>query len=277
VAARGEALLRIDLTLDGPAGQPLAKVAGAGEREAERAALQARIDLWRGEVRAMDPRAEATRQRTDKLLELERRLAGLAAAPPPAMPPGRRAFTYAFVAMTPGLASDPEVQKRVDAFHAEAGRATVAALEANPRACPRAQEGRPSFAGQDSCIDCHEEAAAHWKTTPHAHAYQSLVDRGRQHDVACIGCHVLGYEQAGGACSVVDVKRRENVQCESCHGPGSVHVEEGTRASMSAKVPEATCRKCHDPENSPHFNDRTYRPHVLGPGHGAKVAATKAP
>ncbi|MFM2151842.1 MAG: hypothetical protein RL199_277 [Pseudomonadota bacterium] len=276
VAARGQELLRLDFLLDAPAGTPLVRVVGRGEREADLSALQQRIDLLRGEVRSLNPLSEAAKLRTDKLLELERRKSALAAAPPPSMPAGKRSFAHAFVAMTPGVAADEPVQKQVDAFHADAGRKAVAYLAEHPRACPRPVEGRPSFAGQASCVDCHEEAAAHWKTTPHARAYESLVKRGREHDVACIGCHVVGYEQPGGACSIVDVKGREDVQCESCHGPGSTHAEEGTKATMTAKVPEATCRKCHDPENSPHFNDGTYRPQILGPGHGAPAAVKAA-
>jgi hypothetical protein len=276
IAARGQELLRLDFLLDGPAGTKLAKVVGQGERDEKLSAMQQRIDLLRGEVKSLNPLSDAAKLRTDKLLELERRKSELASAPPATMPVGRRSWAYAFVAMTPGVASDEAVQKRVDAMHTEVGKKAVTYLAEHPRDCPRAAEGKPSFTGQASCVDCHEEAAAHWKTTPHAHAYESLVKRGRQHDVACIGCHVVGYEQPGGACSIVDVKGREDVQCESCHGPGSTHAEAGTKETMSPKVPEATCRRCHDPENSPHFNDKSYRPQILGPGHGAPVAAKEA-
>jgi hypothetical protein len=175
--------------------------------------------------------------------------------------------------MTPKLPQQPQARARIDQFHAETAKQNLAYVQAHPRDCPRAAAGQPSYVGHDSCITCHEEAYEHWKTTPHARAYQSLVDKNRQYDVACIGCHVVGYEKPGGACSIADVKGRTDVQCESCHGPGSIHAEEGTKASMSPKVPEAVCKRCHDPENSPHFNDRTYRPQILGPGHGAPVTS----
>lgn len=272
VAARGEAVLRIDLGLAGPRAGPIAKVPGGAEREETLAALQQRIDLLRAEVKESNPQDPVARQKTEKLLEIEERRAKLAASAPPAMPRDRNVFTYAFIPMSPKLPKSAPVQAIVDRFHADSAKQNLEYVKAHPRECPRAAPGKPSFAGDQACVDCHEDAYTFWKTTPHAHAYRSLVDKNRQYDVACISCHVVGYEQPGGACSIAAVKGRENVQCESCHGPSSIHAEEGTKGTAIAAVPVATCKRCHDPENSPHFNDKTYRPQILGPGHGAPLA-----
>jgi hypothetical protein len=276
VAARGEAILRIDLGLGGRQGEPLARVPGAAERDEQLAAMQQRIDLLRDEVKASNPLDPLVKAKTQKMLELEERRARLAASAPPAMPAGRNVFTHAFVPMSPKLPQAPEARAIVDRFHADVAKQNLAYVQANPRPCPRAAKGQAEYTGHDACIDCHEGAYEFWKKTPHAHAYQSLVEKNRQYDVACIGCHVVGYERPGGACSIADVKGRLDVQCESCHGPGSLHAEDGSRATMAAAVPEATCRKCHDPENSPHYNDKTYRPQILGPGHGAPLPAAPA-
>ena len=45
-----------------------------------------------------------------------------------------------------------------------------------------------------------------------------------------------------------------NVQCEECHGPGLQHARDGTYRGAG----EATCRKCHDPDNSPEFDYELY-------------------
>lgn len=276
VAGRGEALLRIDVDPGGPADAPFAKVAGFSPREETLAAMQQRLDLLRADVKEMNPRDPLAKLKTDKLLELEERRSKLAASAPPPMPAGRNAFTFAFVPMSPKLAQAGAVKAIVEKFHQDAAKENLAYLRSHPRECPRATAGEPSFAGDQNCVDCHEEANDVWKKTPHAHAYQSLVDKGRQYDVACIGCHVMGYGKAGGACSIADVKGRENVQCESCHGAGSVHAEKGAHGDIAREVTTATCKTCHDPENSPHFNDKTYRPQVLGPGHGEPLAKGEA-
>ncbi len=277
IAARGEALLRLDLSALGDKEQPFGKIAGAAEREEALAAMQARIDLWRGEVVGMNPLDPKTKLRTDKLLELEERKAKLAASPPPPMPPGANAYTYAFVPMTPKLPKSAAVQSLVEEFHKSAARDNLSYVQAHPRACPEAAPGKASYTGDESCVDCHEEAFTFWKKTPHSHAYKSLVDKGRQYDVACVSCHVVGYEKPGGACSIADTKGRENVQCESCHGPGSLHVASGGAAkTIALEVPASACKSCHDPENSPHFNDATYRPQILGPGHGAPAEEKSA-
>jgi len=272
VAARGEALLRVDLSARGAPAAPYVKVAGAAEREESLAAMQARIELLRGQVKQMAPDSDEAKARTAKLLELEERKARLAASPPPEMPSAANAYAYAFVPMTPRLEQEPSVRALVDGFHIDAGKQNLAWLQEHPRACPKAAAGAAEYVGDQTCRGCHEQAYNFWKTTRHAHAYQALAGKGRQHDVACIRCHVVGYEKPGGACSLAATRDRESVQCESCHGPGSQHVEGGGDPSrINRMVPETTCRGCHDAENSPHFNDATYRPRVLGEGHQAKA------
>ena len=61
----------------------------------------------------------------------------------------------------------------------------------------------------------------------------------------------------------------EGVQCEACHGIGSPHAQDPDHVRIASKeIDEKTCRRCHDGDNSPHFNFETYRPKILGPGHG---------
>jgi hypothetical protein len=268
VRARGEVLLRIDLLAGGEPDAPFEKIPGQGERQAELDALQGRIEQLRKDAIALSPLDPMAKLKTEKLLDLEGRRSRLAAAPPPRFPPGRNTFTYAFVPLAPTLQKDPRVDALIDEYTKQVGTQNLAYAKEHPRSCPAAAPGQASYVGDQACVDCHQEAYDFWKTTPHAHAYESLVKRHKQYDTSCIGCHVVGYEKPGGACDIAQTNGREAVQCESCHGAGSLHSEEGDAQFIALKVPEKQCRTCHDPENSPHFNDATYRPQIVGPGHG---------
>lgn len=267
--ARGEGLLRLDVVAGGARGQPFVKVAGTAERESELEAIQQRIDNMRQDVTSLGPDDPARKLRTDKLLELEARKARLANAPPPPMPADANAFTYAFVPMTPQLPQAPKIRALIDAYDRNVAEQNLAWAKANPKPCPPAAAGEAAFVGDTACVGCHQAAFDFWKGTSHAGAYETLVQKGKQFNVDCIACHVTGWEKPGGACSIAQVEGRKDVQCESCHGAGSLHVQTGSPSTIVGQVPEATCRSCHDVENSPHFNPQTYRARILGPGHGA--------
>ena len=113
-----------------------------------------------------------------------------------------------------------------------------------------------SIAGTESCADCHDETNTHWATTGHSHAWQRLVDEGAHVDPYCQQCHTTGYGLDKGFLSAKLTLSRTQVGCESCHGPSSAHV-----ADSSVRTPfdaAGTCLKCHDPENSPHFEYDSY-------------------
>jgi nitrate/TMAO reductase-like tetraheme cytochrome c subunit len=275
VRARGEVLLRVDLLASGEADAAFVKVAGQAEREADLDALQGRIDQLRKDAIALSPLDPVAKLKTEKLVELEGRKSKLAATPPARFPPGRNSFTYAFVSMSPSLPQEPQVRSLMDEYTAQVATKNLAWVQAHPRTCPVAAAGEAAYTGDQQCIDCHQEAYDFWKTTPHAKAYPDLVKRQKQYDTSCISCHVVGYQKPGGTCDVAQTSGRESVQCESCHGAGSLHAEAGEESLIALKVPEKQCRTCHDPENSPHFNDATYRPQILGPGHGMPLGRKK--
>lgn len=270
--ARGEEVLRLDVSLAGPRTAPLVRVAGAADREAEMTAIRERMANLRRDIQALSPFDAIRKMKTDKVLELEGRLAQLAAAPPPAMPTDKNVYTFAFVPMTPQLAQRADVRALLDAGEKQLAAEALAFEQKSPTQCPAPQAGKATYVGDAKCIECHEEAVAFWKKTPHAHAYQTLVDKGKQYNVNCISCHVVGWAQPGGACSIAATEGKQNVQCESCHGPGSQHIEDGDTDKIALRVPETQCKTCHDHDNSPHFNDTTYRPQIIGPGHGQPLA-----
>ena len=160
-----------------------------------------------------------------------------------------------------------------------------------------------TFVGSESCKDCHKGAYGVWSKTKHAHALESLT-KGREnysgkwvdrvHDPECLACHSTGWDPQrawryqSGFVSLDKTPLLAGQQCENCHGPASEHVEietaflndpnpsqeqqDARTSAMAAlklnrKEAEAkVCSKCHDHNNSPHFNFDTYWPKVSHTG-----------
>jgi nitrate/TMAO reductase-like tetraheme cytochrome c subunit len=124
------------------------------------------------------------------------------------------------------------------------------------------------YVGSERCIECHEEAYAFWKKTKHARAWATLEEQGKHFDLTCIGCHTVGYEQAGGFCRLKDVGALKDVGCEMCHGAGSVHVEDQDSSSIKLTAPVETCTAlCHVPDHSDSFVYEKYLREITGKGH----------
>ena len=150
------------------------------------------------------------------------------------------------------------------------------------------------YVGAAKCGECHTEAHAIWKDTPHAHAFESLDPankrkgferlRGvkRTFDPECIACHVAGWEPeqyfryetgfineefaSDDSEKLLQVLLGGN-QCENCHGPGNRHVEfieagnneaAINEVKVTLKQVESTCNQCHDGDNSPGFQFEEY-------------------
>ncbi|RMG40199.1 MAG: hypothetical protein D6725_03755 [Planctomycetota bacterium] len=166
---------------------------------------------------------------------------------------------------------------------------------------PHPSGGR--FVGAEACGRCHTRAYQKWKTSRHAHAYESLkVGRKgqekkwipRTHDPECLCCHVTGWEPQqvlryeSGFLSIEDTPNLAGQQCENCHGPGGGpgrHVELEARwlvdpsavsrddliagrRQMKLTVEQAeknVCIRCHDLDNSPRFQFAKYWEEIKHP------------
>jgi hypothetical protein len=138
---------------------------------------------------------------------------------------------------------------------------------------PPPEPGRPYFVGIAKCAGCHKPEVAFWNKTVHAHAWETLIEAGKNADYKCVGCHVTGYLEVGGS-SLGHTRHLEDVQCEACHGPGSTHVEnKGLEepAAVRRQVPETTCTGCHNEQHSDTFNYEAYLRDILGQGHGVEA------
>lgn len=117
---------------------------------------------------------------------------------------------------------------------------------------------RAAYVGDAACMSCHVTAHTIHEATRHAHAFATLVAKQYDSDPDCLRCHVTGlgtsdgFRRQAGASSPF-----ARVGCESCHGPGGDHVRERQAGQAAggtlAAVTPATCMRCHDGDNSPHF------------------------
>jgi hypothetical protein len=108
--------------------------------------------------------------------------------------------------------------------------------------------------GAESCKSCHQPVYDSWMGTPHATAFATLAEADAWDDPDCLGCHVTGVEDKHYVEDVNLPPEVWNVQCEECHGSGQMHARDGSYVTAG----EATCRKCHDPDNSPEFDFAVY-------------------
>jgi hypothetical protein len=140
-----------------------------------------------------------------------------------------------------------------------------------------------AFVGSHKCESCHDESYKVWKKSGHAKAWDTLkkADPPRDPDPECIACHVVGWNAAqffpyeSGFLNEKDTPKLVDVGCESCHGPGQKHIEAemGSNEALQKRLREAMvvtkeesekrqCYTCHDLENSPDFDFKTYWPYI---------------
>jgi hypothetical protein len=281
VEGHGQSLVRVDAHLGKG---PLVLAAGAEDRNEELKALDARIDRFRAQVASAPERKQ---QLEAKIKELEDRRKALAAAPVEKPAEGASWAQATFLPLTQEAGSDPAAQKLVEAYDEKVSALNLAEAKTQPASCPAPARGELAFTGASSCVSCHQDAAAFWAQTKHAHAYDTLVNVKKQFSLDCVTCHVTGWQQPGGVCRIDRTEfgspglagrgvGRRDVQCESCHGPGSAHVKDPP-GNIRLEVPSTTCTRCHEPANSPHFDDAKYRPFIVGPGHGQPLAKGQRP
>ncbi|MBI1310366.1 hypothetical protein GC176_03590 [bacterium] len=143
-----------------------------------------------------------------------------------------------------------------------------------------------SFVGSEKCGECHTKAFEKWKETGHAKAFESLR-KGRRgipriYDPECLACHVTGWDPQeifryeSGYLNEKSTPQLLGSGCENCHGPGSRHIElvEDEKLDEARKLMRTTleqaknsgCYKCHDLDNSPHFDFDSYWKKIAHPG-----------
>lgn len=190
---------------------------------------------------------------------------------------------YQRVPLDSRFEASPEMKKIMRDYQLHVAQLGLAGLGIKPMPHPLA-ETNGTFVGSAKCKNCHEKSYDIWRKTGHAKAYPTLVnlDPPRQFDPECVSCHVVGWHPQqffpyqGGFESIEKTPHLIDVGCESCHGPGELHVkaEMGSDAALQKKMQQAVrvtkedadnkhvCLSCHDGDNSPDFQFKTYWPKV---------------
>jgi hypothetical protein len=126
-----------------------------------------------------------------------------------------------------------------------------------------------TYVGAQTCKECHPNTYQFWSTTKHAQAFKSLKDDHKPNtvfDAECITCHTTGFPYTSGWKSEADTPYLAGNQCENCHGPGSRHVGDPGNADVRKAIAlsaehankNGLCERCHDAENSRHFDFSQY-------------------
>lgn len=132
------------------------------------------------------------------------------------------------------------------------------------------------YVGAEACGKCHKKAYEKWRGSKHAHAFESLVNAkppGQEWNPDCVKCHVTGLDYTGGFATPAETPHLAGNQCENCHGPGAKHSQsprdlafiEPMKRTVSQVKSQGACQRCHDVENSIHFDFDTYWPKIAHP------------
>lgn len=157
---------------------------------------------------------------------------------------GTKAWTNKLVGFGDEIAADPKVKAMITAYNDK-----VADMYG-------AGESKPGPATATlrltACEPCHGDQVKAWKTSDHAHAYDTLVKKSKQFDPKCLACHTTRFEQPEGFNMKEQQMELVNIQCESCHGFAKEHLTNMTPVPVRKPL-VALCLKCHTSDRCPTF------------------------
>jgi hypothetical protein len=271
-ANRGQVVSRLDVYVrDGKLADAIGKGAATtkiAQVDKQIASLDAELAKFAQDKDADPKFVAAKKSERDQLIAQKNALV----ATPLVVPQQGSFFTLEQLRINKTLACSPPVRDAIKGYDLAAGEANVKFAADVP--VPAPPKGKASYTGTESCVDCHDEQVTFWKTTRHAGAWKTLVDRGQQFDYSCIGCHVTGWTMPGGS-NLAHNDNLRDVQCETCHGPGSIHVAKGGLEKPFAIVrnpkQDLCASQCHTTEHSDTFQYEAYMRDILGPGHGEEM------
>lgn len=237
------------------------------ERMRRRAELIGRIDELRSKIatwekdKNVDPKDLEARKADVARLEGERD--ALDQAPTPTK---GSFYRFSMREIRDQLGADGAVKAQMLAYYRKVNDDNKLAFK--DKKPPPAPKGQASYAGIETCADCHEEPKKVWDKTSHARAYATLKEQFKEANLDCVGCHVTGYDKPGGS-TVTHVAELEDVQCEACHGPGSLHAADPEKVKIPVAKPSPDmCLSCHHPPHVHSFDAKAKMAEILGPGHG---------
>jgi hypothetical protein len=163
------------------------------------------------------------------------------------------------VILTPTVGENPEIAKLQKDFETQFNE-TLRKQQQEQAVKAGGDVNTTKFLGMDACVSCHEPQFEQWKTTPHAHAFETLEKQSKEATPDCVKCHVTGFSEPGGYRNQVTTAKLKDVQCEVCHGVGSDH---NMFDATKEPPPESVCITCHTAENDPSWNYAAKLPLVV--------------
>jgi hypothetical protein len=161
------------------------------------------------------------------------------------------------------------VDARVEAVYKRYGRAAMRVALAAPRT-----EGL-DYVPSAECGRCHEVQYAAWKKTPHAHAWETLVEADRTMDPDCVRCHTTGFGTEKGFYTIEKTPAMANVNCQGCHHlEVAGHLKDDWRPRP---VTSEVCTACHTAVTDPGFRFETKRSKMGCPPDPAPAGARRFP
>lgn len=157
-----------------------------------------------------------------------------------------------------GYSPEQRIKEIVDAYYAMRQKK----LEKEMRQLLAVAQKR-DYVSPEFCGSCHQAQYEQWLTTKHAKAIETLKQQKRM-DKQCLTCHSLEFKMRG----VVTVNKNRGVECVDCHveladpATARMHGQRPGDRPTTTTVTEQICVRCHDQENSPKFDYRTYLPKV---------------
>jgi len=155
--------------------------------------------------------------------------------------------------LTEAVRDEDGTRRALNRFYDHIGSLPEAQASVTPPLAEDAYWQGKRYVGAQACQKCHWAEFEQWKSTPHASAYKTLLDKHRHYQPKCVSCHVVGFGSESGYRIGQPEYPMGNVQCEICHGPGAEHVAAPGRANIRREVPEHVCLECHNPEHSDRF------------------------
>ena len=71
-------------------------------------------------------------------------------------------------------------------------------------------EKMPPFVTAKTCIECHQDQADKWHSTPHSIAYATLINAKEEKNLTCVECHSLGLGDERGFTNTIDMTTFED-------------------------------------------------------------------
>ena len=169
-------------------------------------------------------------------------------------------WKHEVIALPPEVGDAPRMDKWYNDYNAE----VKADYEKNAAMRKKLESGDSPFAGEMVCKNCHSKEHKKWSSTRHSEAFYSLQDVNKSFDPACIKCHTVGFEVAGGFIDPGVTEKLMHVQCENCHGAAKSHAQSaGQKPTLNKDWGnEKICNQCHIQKHSPDFKFETYWPKI---------------